>query len=80
VFLATKFAITMTGVRGDAAYVKEACNQSLQRLGVDYIDLYYQHRCVFLACVKAGGSRDPIRVDRTTPIETTVAAMAELVQ
>ncbi|KAK7040388.1 hypothetical protein VNI00_009865 [Paramarasmius palmivorus] len=62
VFLATKFAITMTGVRGDAAYVKEACNQSLQRLGVDYIDLYYQHR-----------------VDRTTPIEKTVAAMAELV-
>jgi aryl-alcohol dehydrogenase-like predicted oxidoreductase len=32
------------GVRGDAAYVREACEGSLERLGVDAIDLYYQHR------------------------------------
>jgi aryl-alcohol dehydrogenase-like predicted oxidoreductase len=32
------------GIRGDAAYVREACDASLQRLGVDYINLYYQHR------------------------------------
>jgi aryl-alcohol dehydrogenase-like predicted oxidoreductase len=32
------------GIRGDAAYVFEACDASLQRLGTDYIDLYYQHR------------------------------------
>jgi aryl-alcohol dehydrogenase-like predicted oxidoreductase len=32
------------GIRGDAAYVHEACNASLERLGVDHIDLYYQHR------------------------------------
>ncbi|ESK88731.1 putative aldo-keto reductase [Moniliophthora roreri MCA 2997] len=44
VFLATKFGLTMIGARGDPSYVKEACNLSLQRLGVDYIDLYYQHR------------------------------------
>ncbi|KAJ6516561.1 NADP-dependent oxidoreductase domain-containing protein [Mycena vitilis] len=44
IFLATKFGLTMTGARGDAEYVKEQCNQSLKRLGVDYIDLYYQHR------------------------------------
>ncbi len=30
--------------RGDAAYVTEACDGSLQRLGIDTIDLYYLHR------------------------------------
>lgn len=45
--LATKFAITgdpERPVRGDAAYVQEACEQSLRRLGVETIDLYYMHR------------------------------------
>ncbi len=32
------------GVRGDVAYVKEACDASLKRLGTDVIDLYYMHR------------------------------------
>jgi aryl-alcohol dehydrogenase-like predicted oxidoreductase len=32
------------GIRGDADYVHQACDASLQRLGVDHIDLYYQHR------------------------------------
>jgi aryl-alcohol dehydrogenase-like predicted oxidoreductase len=32
------------GIRGDAEWVHQACDASLQRLGVDYIDLYYQHR------------------------------------
>jgi aryl-alcohol dehydrogenase-like predicted oxidoreductase len=32
------------GIRGDAEYVRSACDASLQRLGVDTIDLYYQHR------------------------------------
>lgn len=31
-------------MRGDAAYVKEACQASLERLNTDHIDLYYQHR------------------------------------
>ena len=48
IFLATKFANKMEDgkmvVRGDAAYVKEACAGSLERLGIDCIDLYYQHR------------------------------------
>ncbi|KAE9962065.1 hypothetical protein BLS_000891 [Venturia inaequalis] len=48
IFLATKFANKFEGgkmvVRGDAAYVKEACAASLERLGTDRIDLYYQHR------------------------------------
>jgi aryl-alcohol dehydrogenase-like predicted oxidoreductase len=32
------------GIRGDAEYVRAACEASLQRLGLDHIDLYYQHR------------------------------------
>lgn len=48
IFLATKFANVMQDgkmvVRGDAAYVKQACADSLSRLGIDCIDLYYQHR------------------------------------
>ena len=68
VVLATKFGIeraadgTRLAVRGDRDYVHAACEASLDRLGVDHIDLYYQHR-----------------VDPDTPIEETVAAMAELV-
>ena len=43
--LAAKFGITATWeVHGDPAYVRAACEGSLARLGVDCIDLYYQHR------------------------------------
>src|SRR3954470_210130 len=51
VFLATKFANirkkddpTYWVVSGKPEYVKAACDASLKRLGVDHIDLYYQHR------------------------------------
>src|SRR3954466_8453348 len=48
VVLATKFGIVRTGhersINGRPEYVKAACDASLQRLGVDVIDLYYQHR------------------------------------
>ncbi|MBL1110328.1 aldo/keto reductase [Streptomyces sp. 5-8] len=49
VVLATKFGFANrlgepTRIRGDAAYVRQACEASLRRLGVDHIDLYYQHR------------------------------------
>ncbi|KPC66371.1 aldo/keto reductase [Streptomyces chattanoogensis] len=49
VVLATKFGFANrlgepTAIRGDAAYVRQACEASLRRLGVDHIDLYYQHR------------------------------------
>jgi aryl-alcohol dehydrogenase-like predicted oxidoreductase len=51
VVLATKFGIVrdpsnpnVRGVNGKPDYVKKACDASLKRLGVDYIDLYYQHR------------------------------------
>jgi len=51
------------GVNGKPEYVRQACEASLKRLGIDTIDLYYQHR-----------------VDRDTPIEDTVGAMADLVR
>ncbi len=69
VFIATKFGNmrridgAMLGVSGKPEYVRTACEMSLKRLGVDVIDLYYQHR-----------------VDRDTPIEDTVGAMADLVK
>jgi aryl-alcohol dehydrogenase-like predicted oxidoreductase len=70
VFLATKFGIVRDaknpltrGVNGKPEYIRASLDASLMRLGVDYVDLYYQHR-----------------VDRNTPIEETVGAMAELVQ
>jgi aryl-alcohol dehydrogenase-like predicted oxidoreductase len=48
VILATKFGIVRTGheraINGRPEYVKAACDASLMRLGVDVIDLYYQHR------------------------------------
>ncbi len=50
-------------IDGSPAYVKEACDASLKRLGIDTIDLYYLHR-----------------VDPKTPIEESIAAMADLVK
>lgn len=45
VVIATKFGLTHTqGVKGDAAYIKKSVDASLFNLGLDYIDLYYQHR------------------------------------
>jgi len=69
VVVATKFGNmrgddgAFLGISGKADYVRKACDASLQRLGVDHIDLYYQHR-----------------VDRSTPIEETIGAMADLVR
>ncbi|HEX2708951.1 MAG TPA: aldo/keto reductase [Solirubrobacterales bacterium] len=50
VVLATKFGNVRgengerLGIRGDAEYVRQCCEDSLKRLGVERIDLYYQHR------------------------------------
>ena len=50
VVLATKFGNerredgSWVGINGRPEYVRAACDASLQRLGVDHIDLYYQHR------------------------------------
>jgi aryl-alcohol dehydrogenase-like predicted oxidoreductase len=48
--LATKFGLVgspadgYTDIRGDARYIRQAVDRSLQRLGIDVIDLYYMHR------------------------------------
>ena len=50
VILATKFAVMrgpngeFTGLNGKPEYIRKACDQSLQNLGVEAIDLYYVHR------------------------------------
>ncbi|KAJ3106896.1 hypothetical protein HDU97_005383 [Phlyctochytrium planicorne] len=53
VFVCTKFGILrdaaeaggrMTGINGKPEYVRASCQGSLERLGIDTIDLYYQHR------------------------------------
>jgi aryl-alcohol dehydrogenase-like predicted oxidoreductase len=50
VVLATKFGNerredgSWVGINGRAEYVRRCCDASLQRLGIDHIDLYYQHR------------------------------------
>jgi aryl-alcohol dehydrogenase-like predicted oxidoreductase len=50
VVLATKFGMVRSddprfrGVNGSPEYVRTACEASLRRLGVDHVDLYYQHR------------------------------------
>lgn len=50
VVIATKFGIQRSedkgfrGINGSPEYVRQACDASLQRLGIEYIDLYYQHR------------------------------------
>ena len=49
-FICTKFGLLrdpdgqFKGISGAPEYVRQACEKSLKRLGVDQIDLYYQHR------------------------------------
>jgi aryl-alcohol dehydrogenase-like predicted oxidoreductase len=66
--IATKFGFAIqdgrpVGTNSRPEHVKEACDASLSRLGIDHIDLFYQHR-----------------VDKNTPIEETVGALADLVK
>src|SRR3954462_5919253 len=78
VVLATKFGNERAedgryiGINGKPEYVRAACDASLQRLGIDVIDLYYQHRVdtavpieetvgAMAGLVKAGKGRHPGR-------------------
>lgn len=66
--IATKFGFVgdehgSLRVDGRPEYVRQACDASLRRLGVETIDVYFLHR-----------------VDKNTPIEDTVGAMADLVR
>ncbi|KAK5993967.1 Aldo-keto reductase str7 [Cladobotryum mycophilum] len=66
VFVATKCGAVFdaqgnSSIRSDPEYIHEACNSSLQKLGVSHIDLFYLHR-----------------LNKDTPVELTVQALAEL--
>lgn len=61
VVIASKFG--RVGKGGSRSEIIRSCERSLERLGTDYIDLYYQHY-----------------VDRTTPIDETLAALTQLVE
>ena len=68
VIVATKFGFAIKdgrpiGTDSSPAHIKEVCEAALARLGLDHIDLFYQHR-----------------VDKNTPIEDTVGALADLVK
>ena len=61
-------------MNGSPEYVRERCNKSLERLGVDYIDLYYIQRSAlfFLSSVSFNLTDYPVRsVDSTVPIEVS---------
>jgi aryl-alcohol dehydrogenase-like predicted oxidoreductase len=63
VVLATKFGNVRTtdgkwqGIDGRPEYVRQACDASLRRLGVDVIDLYYQHRVDRKVPIEEDGGR-----------------------
>ncbi|KAF9556603.1 Aldo/keto reductase [Agrocybe pediades] len=44
IFLATKFGVTATGADGTPEYMRSCFNNSLKKLGVEQVDLYYLHR------------------------------------
>ncbi len=63
VVVATKFGFVEKGVDGSPKHVREACEASLQRLGVDSIDLYYLHRVDANVSIEAtvGAMADVVR-------------------
>ncbi|MEP6491810.1 MAG: aldo/keto reductase [bacterium] len=86
VVVATKFGISRgekgerLGVRGDAAYVVQACDASLERLGVDHIDLYYQHRVDPRVPIEetVGAMGDLVRAGKVRHIGLSEAAPATI--
>ena len=83
--LATKFAIVRgpDGARtisGKPEYVKQACDASLQRLGVDVIDLYYQHRVDPTVPIEdtVGAMADLVRAGKVRMLGLSEAAPATL--
>jgi aryl-alcohol dehydrogenase-like predicted oxidoreductase len=86
VVLATKFAVvrgedgSFRGVSGRPEYVKEACDKSLARLGVDTIDLYYQHRVDRTVPIEetVGAMADLVRAGKVRHIGLSEAAPATI--
>jgi aryl-alcohol dehydrogenase-like predicted oxidoreductase len=86
VVVATKFGIRRApdgsplGVCGTPAYVREACEASLARLGVDHIDLYYQHRIDRTVPTEetVGAMADLVRAGKVRHIGLSEASVATL--
>ena len=86
VFLATKFANIrdaagqFVGVSGKPEYVRSACDASLRRLGVDTIDLYYQHRVDFDTPIEetVGAMADLIKAGKVRYLGLSEASAATL--
>ena len=86
VVLATKFGNvrrddgSWLGINGQPAYVREACDASLRRLGVDTIDLYYQHRVDAKTPIEdtVGAMADLIKAGKVRHIGLSEAAPATI--
>jgi aryl-alcohol dehydrogenase-like predicted oxidoreductase len=86
VVLATKFGIlrgeggTFNGVSGRPEFVKSACDASLARLGVDHIDLYYQHRVDPAVPIEetVGAMADLVRAGKVRHLGLSEASAATL--
>ncbi len=80
--LATKFGNerredgTRVGINGRPEYVRSACDASLQRLGVDHIDLYYQHRVDKSVPIEetVGAMKELVEVGKVTHIGLSEAS------
>jgi aryl-alcohol dehydrogenase-like predicted oxidoreductase len=86
VVLATKFGNVRStegaflGIRGTPEYVREACDASLKRLGVDHIDLYYQHRVDNTVPIEetVGAMAELVRVGKVKHLGLSEAAPATI--
>jgi aryl-alcohol dehydrogenase-like predicted oxidoreductase len=86
VVLATKFGNergedgSFLGVNGRPEYVRKSCDGSLQRLGVDHIDLYYQHRVDRTVPIEetVGAMADLVRVGKVRYLGLSEAAPATI--
>ena len=87
VFLATKFGILrdpaqplLRGFDGRPAYVRSACEASLKRLGIETIDLYYQHRVDPATPIEdtVGAMADLVRAGKVRYLGLSEASVATL--
>jgi aryl-alcohol dehydrogenase-like predicted oxidoreductase len=86
VVLATKFGNqrgedgSFLGVNGRPDYVRKSCDGSLQRLGVDHIDLYYQHRVDRTVAIEetVGAMADLVRAGKVRFLGLSEAAPATI--
>jgi aryl-alcohol dehydrogenase-like predicted oxidoreductase len=87
VIIATKFTFVRDpetdeglGISGKPDYVKQACDRSLQRLGIDTIDLYYQHRVDPQTPIEdtVGAMADLVRAGKVRAIGLSEASAATI--